>query len=300
MSLLAGVHYDPSTAATFATSALKAMTVLDATNLTVSFTAPSDGMVVVRERVVHTGATTYPIILLGLMNHSGGAVVARQAPLGGVNGSAVSSTQVQHEALFSLTGLSGAYSWDMAAAVQVLLASTNLRWGGPNDTTTNNAWGGADLEVYSAHSLLGSKLYDPGTAASKATTSLLAMTALDTTNLRITFTAPASGSVLVRMRGVVHGATTFPQILFGVLDGSTVRARCSPIGAIPATALATTQLALEGQCIVTGLTPGNSYTWDAAYGVEVVVSSTGLKYGGPNDASGNDAFGGFLYEIWAI
>lgn len=38
---------------------------------------------------------------------------------------------------------------------------------------------------------LGSKLYDPVAAVTKATTGSLAMTALDTTNLRIALTAPA-------------------------------------------------------------------------------------------------------------
>ena len=71
--------------------------------------------------------------------------------------------------------------------------------------------------------LLAGTLYDPTTSVNKVTTAALAMTALDTTNLRLTFTAPANGAVLVRLVGTLHGATTFPQILLGVLDGSTVK-----------------------------------------------------------------------------
>ena len=145
---------------------------------------------------------------------------------------------------------------------------------------------------------LGAINYDPATAVSKATTAALAMTALDTSNLRLTFTVPTSGRVLVRLRGVLHGATTFPQILLGVLEGATVRGRAAPVGGLTGTAAATTFLPVEAVFCVTGLTPAASLTWDAAYGVETLIASTGLKYGGPNNATANDAFGGFVFEIW--
>jgi hypothetical protein len=147
--------------------------------------------------------------------------------------------------------------------------------------------------------LLAGTLYDPAAAVSKATTSTLAMTALDTTNLRLTFTAPASGRVLVRLQGTLHGATTFPQIQLGVLEGATVKGRVTPAGLMNGNLAATTFLTVEGLFVVTGLTAGASLTWDAAYGVETVVASTGLKYGGPNNTTANDAFGGFAFEVWA-
>ena len=145
--------------------------------------------------------------------------------------------------------------------------------------------------------LLAGKLYDPATAVSQSTASLLAMTALDTTNLRLSFTVPASGSVLVSLRGVLHGATTFPQILLGVLQASTVKGRAAPMFG-GGNLAATTLMKVEAEFLVTGLTPGANLTWDAAYGVETIVASTGLKYGGPNNATTNDAFGGFAFEIW--
>lgn len=145
---------------------------------------------------------------------------------------------------------------------------------------------------------LGAILYDPTTAVTKSTAALLAMTALDTTNLRITFTAPTSGRVLVRIVCCVHGATTFPTILLGVMSGSTVVARVSPVGGLKTTAVATAMVAQDATFVVGGLTSGNSYTWDAAYGVETLLASTGIKYGGPNDTTANNAFGAFQYEIW--
>jgi hypothetical protein len=145
--------------------------------------------------------------------------------------------------------------------------------------------------------LLAGVHYDPAVAVSKATTAALAMTALDTTNLRLVFTVPSTGRVLVRLAGVLHGATTLPQILLGVLEGATVRGKNAPMlggGNIAATSL----VKAESVFLVTGLTPAASLTWDAAYGVETVVAATGLKYGGPNNTTANDAFGGFNFEIW--
>lgn len=140
--------------------------------------------------------------------------------------------------------------------------------------------------------------YDPAAAVTKATSALLAMTALDTTNLRAVFNAPASGKVTVRIQVTVHGATTFPAILLGVLEGSTVIKRVAPIGGLKATAVATTMVTQEAVFTITGLTPSQQYTWDAAYGVETIVAATGIKYGGPNNATANDAFGAAIFEIW--
>lgn len=147
--------------------------------------------------------------------------------------------------------------------------------------------------------ILGAIAYDPASAVSKATDTRIAMTAFDTTNLRLTFTAPASGKVLVRIQCAVHGATTSPSILLGVLDGSTVKGRIAPAGRIESP-LATAFVLREVVFPVTGLTPAASYTWDAAYGVETEVASTAVKYGGPNNTTANDAFGAIIFEIWGL
>lgn len=148
--------------------------------------------------------------------------------------------------------------------------------------------------------LLAGTLYDPTTAVTKATTAALAMTALDTTNLRLTFTVPANGRVLVRLEGgALHGATTFPQILLGVMNGSTVVGRKAPQSTLNGAAAATSFLVPSVAFVVTGLTPAASLSWDAAYGVETLVASTGYKYGGPNNTTANDAFGGVSFEVWS-
>lgn len=298
MSLLAGVNYDPAAAVAKSTATLLAMTAFDTTNLRLSFTVPTNGTVLVRLRCQASDQNQQPSILLGILQ--GASVIARQSPIGGLSGTSVSTTRATQEALFTVTGLTpGAnLTWDAAYAVQVVLTGTNIRYGGPNDTVAANAWGGFSFEIYDAPNILFSKLYDPGTAGSLATTSNLAMTAMDTTNLRSTFTAPASGNVMVRIRGPVVGAATWPQLLFGVLSGASVIGRGLPIGAPRTAAGATLMMPIESEFIVTGLS--GSQTWDAAYGVETLVASSALKYGGPNDALGADAWGGLLFEGWAL
>ncbi|KPF47058.1 hypothetical protein [Rhizobium sp. AAP43] len=145
---------------------------------------------------------------------------------------------------------------------------------------------------------LANIVYDPTTAVTWATTANLAMTAMSTTNLRNSFTVPANGKVMVRLVCTIHGAVTMPSILLGVLQGSTIIGRVSPIGGLKNTAVATAMVTQEATFVVSGLTPGASLTWDMAYGVETLVASTAIKAGGPNDTTSNNAFGAAIFEIW--
>lgn len=145
--------------------------------------------------------------------------------------------------------------------------------------------------------LLGAVLYDPAVAVSKATSSLLAMTAVDTSNLRLAITVPAHGKVFFRMRCQITGATTVPTILLGVMNGATVLGRVTPLD-FPGTMNAATQATdCLAEFVVTGLTPG-AMNCDAAYAVQVVVASTNIKYGGPNTNAGANAWGAFAFEAW--
>lgn len=145
--------------------------------------------------------------------------------------------------------------------------------------------------------LLGAILYDPAGSVTKACTSNIAMTAFDTTNLRLTVTVPAHGMIRVKMSCAIEGAATFPQILLGMLVGSTVTGRISPQITINGTALSTTRAVAVAEFTVTGLTPGST-VFDAAYGVEFLVASSNIRYGGPNNTTASDAWGGFQFEIW--
>lgn len=145
--------------------------------------------------------------------------------------------------------------------------------------------------------LLAAKLYDPAVAVSKATSALLAMTAFDTTNLRLAITVPAHGMVRFRLRCVITGATTCPTILLGVMNGATIIGRVTPLYQNDTANVATQAFLCDVEFTVTGLAPG-AMNVDAAYGVEVVVAATNIKYGGPNDTTGTNAWGGFVFEAW--
>lgn len=151
-------------------------------------------------------------------------------------------------------------------------------------------------------SLLASKTYDPATIATKACSAALAMTALDTTNLRNVFVAPANGAVLVHLSGAVHGGSAapwYPSILLGVMEGATIRGRYAADGNVQGVAAATGPImGVSAIFVVSGLTGGTTYTWDAAYGVETIATNAALKYGGPNDTTAQNAFGAFVFEIW--
>jgi hypothetical protein len=298
MSLLAAAPYDPAVAVEKVTTANTKMAAFDTTNLRVKFVVPPNGAVLVRVKAQAHGATSLPRVLLGIME--GATVKGRMAPVGSIQGIAATS-QMPQEVIFVVEGLTpGAeLTWDAAYGVELSVAATGLKYGGPNDASGNDAWGPTSLEVWEAPTLLKGKLYDPAASVTKSVASLLAMTALDTTNLRFTFKVPASGKVLWRVKAQFHGATTFPTLLLGILEGATVVGRTSPLVGNPLGQSASATVGLDGTGIVTGLTPGAELTWDASYAVQVVQSEGGLKYGGGDNTTQNDAFGGIAYELWA-
>jgi hypothetical protein len=250
-----------------------------------------------------TGASAHPTILLGILDHSNSdAVKARQAAITGKGGSGAGE-QTLYSSAIVVTGLTpgASLTYDAAYGVEVVQGSTGIKYGGPDDTSANSASGGFAYEIWDTPGLLGSAHYDPGTAATASINALVAMTALDTTNLRLTFTAPSSGNVYVHMRGVVTGTTVATGATeWGVLDGATVRFRQRGIGGQnnPATLAANDQSVYDASGLVTGLTPGTSYTWDAAYCVKATQTSGTVSWGGPNNTTANDAWGGFAFDIW--
>jgi hypothetical protein len=305
VSLLGAAYYDPTTVASKSTASLLAMTALDTTNLRVTFTTPSSNGTHVLVRIrggCMVGASTAPQILLGALD--GSTIKGRMAPMVGRGGASTTSTY-PFESVFLVTGLTNntSYTWDAAYGVEFAVASTNIKYGGPDDTSTNSSFGGFGFEVWSAETLLAGTMYDPATVANASIASALAMTAFDTTNLRLTFTAPASGNVMVRIRSLVHGTTTTSggAYFFGVLDGAAIRGRTRAMvqwADTGSTPLATDQLVSQARFVVTGLTPSSSYTWDAAYGVESAAVSGNISWGGPDNTSQDDAYGGFAYEVW--
>lgn len=178
-----------------------------------------------------------------------------------------------------------------AAARVPVAASTFLGRKASGDITA--------MTVAEARTLLGRvdclafTFYNPsGGVVTKTTTSTL--TAIDTTNMRATFTAPTSGNVIVQLGGGrLDTGNCNPH--FGVLDGATTKGT---------NILTAANAALrEGPTItfhVTGLTPGNSYSYDFAI---VDTNSVGgshatLKYG-YSTSNLADATGPVHIGVWA-
>src|SRR6266550_4455059 len=224
MACLASANYDPSVSVSKSTASLLAMTALDTTNLRVTFTAPANGSVLVRMLGTIHGATTLPNIFLGVLD--GATIRGRVIQPRTLAGASLATTRVPCDCSFVVTGLTAgtSYTWDAAYGVEVVVAATGIKYGGPNDTTTDNAFGAFAFEVWETANLLGAVLYDPATAATASCTALLAMTAMDTTNARITFTAPASGKVMWRIVTIMHGATAPAMPLLGILSSTTIMA----------------------------------------------------------------------------
>jgi len=140
--------------------------------------------------------------------------------------------------------------------------------------------------------------YAPTTAVTINTTAATALAAVDTTNVRLSnVIAPRNGCIWWEARGCIHGATSAPQILIGVLEGASVVARSAPFPNNMG-ASATNRYAWQAQGYITGLTPWSSHTYDLAIGTETAVASTGVKYGGPNNTTSNDAFGAICFSMW--
>jgi hypothetical protein len=147
MNLLKAALYDPAVAVSKATSALLAMTAFDTANLRLAITVPAHGMVRFRMRCMIVGATTVPTILLGVMN--GVTVIGRVTPLYTPVTANAATQGFLCDAEFTVTGLApGAMNCDAAYAVQVIVAATNIKYGGPNTNAGANAWGAFVFEAW--------------------------------------------------------------------------------------------------------------------------------------------------------
>jgi hypothetical protein len=149
MACLGAILYDPATAVTKGTAAA-ALTAFDTTNARIAFTVPASGRVLVRIACVVHGATTFSTILLGVLE--GSTVKGRVCPIGGIKTTAVATAMVTQEAVFVVPGLTPAanLTWDAAWGIETFVASSLIKYGGPDDSTANNAFGALAFEIWEA------------------------------------------------------------------------------------------------------------------------------------------------------
>lgn len=144
------------------------------------------------------------------------------------------------------------------------------------------------LKYASVATLLGRVQYAPA-SPSTYTCHATTLGALDTTNLRLTFTIPASGTVVVKMWGfVINASTTGLHTYAGILASST------PIGYLMGVdgGVAASSHSFAVEQLITGLTPGSA-TWDAASATQ--GSATFEACG---STSAGASAGPFKMEVW--
>jgi hypothetical protein len=134
--------------------------------------------------------------------------------------------------------------------------------------------------------LLGYTAYAAGSDSALHTQNSNTMTDMDAANVLVTFTAPSSGNVLIRA-SVLHGSTSSAGDLYwGLVENTTTVATqylSHPVG----TGIT---IRMHATFIVTGLTPGHSYTYKLAHRV---TADSATAYTGPN-------YGPALLEVWRL
>jgi hypothetical protein len=135
--ILAVAQYAPASLATYNVTAA-ALTALDTTNLTVTFTVPDSGAVVVEFQAVMAGPTGH-VLALGLLNHTGGAQLGKTYSTVLSGGAAAAVKTVR----WYLTGLTAGASLGIDIAGSVVGGTGKVfaqgATGGANDTAAGPA-----------------------------------------------------------------------------------------------------------------------------------------------------------------
>lgn len=132
---------------------------------------------------------------------------------------------------------------------------------------------------------LASTVYAPAAQTTKTQSSGTVPALLDPLgNLTVTFTAPASGKVLVELSGYIQVGTAGTSAIWNVCThGGT-----TPVGTWMSATAGANGVNATTRCYVSGLTPGNSYQWDwlAQTGNSGVVTQTLTCYGATGSTAG--------------
>lgn len=142
---------------------------------------------------------------------------------------------------------------------------------------------GAAYQALSDRDLLAVTFYDPGTLSIKDSTST-SLADVDATNLAITFTAPSTGKVLVVLTALVTNTSATAKTIWGLREGTTDLAGDGPV--IETSGASAPQVRASHRIYITGLTPGNSYTYKWAHATtsghtaRMLVGGT-ITQGGP-------------------
>lgn len=127
--------------------------------------------------------------------------------------------------------------------------------------------------------------YAPSTATTYTVVAVATgLTALDTTNLVVTFIAPASGTVRVNLQGLVKGSVAAKSCAFGLVTttgspGTLVSGSVIGLASISSATPADYGQSSQVAQIITGLSAGTSYTWYFAASCTTATDTTIVAQG---------------------
>lgn len=140
--------------------------------------------------------------------------------------------------------------------------------------------------------LLAHLVYNPAGRTDYGTTTT-AWAAADSTNLSVTFTAPTSGKVVIRLSAMAWGVTNEVSLQWGVgPHGGAVVASTEAAVISAGSSQARTRVSLD--CYITGLTAGSSYTYDWFFSASFNGFNVAFSAGG--GVTGSAAA---IMDVWA-
>jgi hypothetical protein len=239
----------------------------------------------------HTHPTTGVLLVANNLSDVTASTARINLGLGTAAVAAIDTTAADIAAIGTAAGAGAvgkvADSGHVHAGVASLTAGSGI-------SITGGSGGKGALTVAStvAAALLASVEYNPASGVAKTTTSGT-WVALDTTNLTASFTAPASGRVLVRLTANGRISSSSANLFWGLVTHSTT----TQVG----DALNVTQNTLAGTIaaamILSGLTPSTVYNLDWAFAV--AGTGTGSVFYGGGTTINAGSTGPAIIEVWA-
>lgn len=150
-----------------------------------------------------------------------------------------------------------------------------------------------------ASGLLARATYNPAVRSQYTTTSTT-YAKVDGTNLLVTFTAPSSGKVIIRLSACAYGADNEVYCMWAV--GPTGARDATTEMAAVSKGANNSKTRVVCDCYVTGLTGGNSYTYYWWFAAGYPGFTVGIDAGGPNNEGGGSSGPGptiAIMDVWA-
>lgn len=144
---------------------------------------------------------------------------------------------------------------------------------------------GSAWESYGASGLLAVHAYTAGTDG-RINSTTTSFADVDATNHAITFTAPASGNILVRISGIFSAQNFSNNVFFNLREGSSDITGTSRLHCVPVT-VADANLTLA--FYVTGISAG-SHTYKLGWRTDNAATWVGILSG--------PTYGPTVYEVW--